>query len=212
MSSQARVLHMTVEAYLKSEQRAKIRHEYVDGQVFAMSGASEAHNLICSNLNAILHSHLRGSGCRAYTTDIKVRIETSNSFYYPDLMVTCEPFEAGAVFKEAPVLLVEVLSPSTKAIDRREKLIAYKHISSLQHYLIIHQNRQKVEFYRRESQGHWQVQILHKGDELMLDFLPGGPLKVSVTSLYEGFNPMPIVEESNLIYGEDDDDPYDENN
>jgi len=112
---------MATDEYLEFEEQAAVRHEYVRGQIFAMTGSAEAHNVISGNLFAALHNFLQGTGCRVFQNDMKVRVEAADCFYYPDIMVTCEPYEAKSVFKNSPRLIIEVLSPSTKHIDRREK-------------------------------------------------------------------------------------------
>ncbi len=118
---------LTVEEYLKLEQDVEVRHEYVAGQIYAMAGASEAHNLIVTNLIAILRPHLRGSSCRTFVSDMKVKVKTQQAdiFYYPDLLVTCDSNDNKKYFKTNPNLIVEVLSDSTETTDRREKRINY---------------------------------------------------------------------------------------
>jgi Uma2 family endonuclease len=191
---------LTEEEYLRAEEKADIRHEYVNGHVFAMSGATEAHNVICVNILSSIHSYLRGSQCRAYINDMKVKIKRAKSYYYPDIMVTCEPFESKSVFKAAPVLIVEVLSPSTTQVDKREKLVAYQKIASLKEYLIVYQDRQRVDLYRRVSNDDWEVLILGSDDELVLQWLPKGPLHLPFSLIYEGYNPPCIVKESESEY------------
>jgi Uma2 family endonuclease len=159
-----------------------------------MTGATEAHNVICGNLHALLHNHLRGSGCRPFMNDMKLRIEVANSFYYPDIMVTCEPYDGKSVFKKLPVLIVEVLSPSTRHIDRREKLVAYRQVSSLRQYLIMHQSRCRIEIYRKDADDQWEVSVLGRADSISFDCLPT-VLVAPVEVLYEGVALAPLVEE-----------------
>ncbi len=194
MSQFSKVPNLTVEEYLNQEENGTIRHEYVSGQIFAMTGASEAHNLISGNLFAILHNHLGGSTCRPFINDMKVLIESANTFYYPDVMVSCEAFDAKSMFKQSPVLIAEVLSPSTTHIDRREKLLAYRQITSLREYLVIHQNRYRVEIYRRGVGNEWEYSVLGKSELLELNSLPS-PVEVPVLSLYQGVFLEPLVEE-----------------
>ncbi|HEY9791161.1 MAG TPA: Uma2 family endonuclease [Candidatus Obscuribacterales bacterium] len=149
---------MTPDEYLASESHGNGRHEYVGGYIFAMTGASDAHNVIAGNLFALLHAHLRGTtGCRAYINEMKAKIEATESFYYPDVMVTCEPFEAKSLFKKSPCLIIEVSSPSTKHIDRREKLVAYHQLESLREYLIVNRDKTKVEYFRKTDDSKWIV-------------------------------------------------------
>jgi Uma2 family endonuclease len=192
--------YMTEEEYLLAEESASVRREYVDGHVFAMTGATDAHNLICGNVFALMHGYLRGTECRAYYNDMKVRIQSTTSFYYPDIMVSCEPFEAKNVFKSSPVLLLEVLSPSTKHIDRREKLVAYQKIASLREYVIVDQDRKKVEVYSRQLNREWEFTVVTGEQHLMLESLPNGPLSLSLSAIYEGYEPPSRVQESESSY------------
>lgn len=175
---------LTVEEYLKFEQDGEIRHEYVAGQIFAMAGASEAHNLIVTNLIAILRPHLRGSSCRAFVSDMKVKVKTQQAdiFYYPDLVVTCDPNDSEKYFKTNPGLIVEVLSDSTETTDKREKRINYQTIESLQEYVLVSQDGIKVEIYRRDSNDNWTVETLGKNDDLTLDSVG---LTLTMADIYE---------------------------
>src|SRR5262249_31741428 len=119
---------LTPEEYLKAECQSPLRHEYVDGQIFAMTGTTAAHNIIYGDLFAELHSHLGRGPCTVFMSDMKVRIDAANCFYYPDIMVTCQKLDGSAIFSTEPVFIAEVLSPSTEQIDRREKLLAYRQI------------------------------------------------------------------------------------
>ncbi len=196
MPDPAKNLDMKPEEYLQLEETSQVRHEYVDGQLFAMTGATEAHNVICGNLFAHLHLHLHDSGCRAFINDMKVKIETLNSFYYPDILVTCEPFAGQAVYKEQPTIIIEVLSPSTQSIDRREKLMAYRRIASLQQYVLVHQNRYKVEIWSKTAAGRWETSILGRFDQLVLRAPANGQLQIPVDQIYEGVALPPLVNES----------------
>ncbi len=123
MSHASKLTKMTVDEYMAFEMRATVRHEFVDGRLFAMSGATKRHNIIAGNIYSILRAHVRGSQCRAYVSDVKARVESMNIFYYPDVMVSCDLFDKDSTFAARPVLIVEVLSRSTAAIDRREKCL-----------------------------------------------------------------------------------------
>ena len=167
------------EDYLASEQDGDCRHEYVAGYVYAMTGASEAHNLICTNLNGMLYNHLRGQLCRAFVNDMKVRV--GDDFYYPDLMVCCDPIDKAKYFKTQPVLLVEVLSPSTKRTDQIEKRIAYQSLESLQEYVLIAQDRMEIHIYRQIDNG-WDLETLTNGDSL---FLHSIDMQIPIEQVYE---------------------------
>jgi len=188
--------YMSEEEYLLADEKATVRHEYVDGHIFAMSGSTAAHNLICGNVFSVIHGHLRGGPCKAYMNEMRVRIASVRSYYYPDIMVSCEPFVANSVFNSEPLLLIEVLSPSTKQVDRREKLVAYQKIASLKEYAIVYQDRQQIEIYRRLSDLNWELLVLKGLEDLVLQSLPKGPLHVPFSSIYEGYDPPLRVKES----------------
>ncbi len=148
--------HFTPDAYLQLEENGPLKHEYIDGRIYAMVGVSDAHNTVAGNLVALLHGHLRGSGCRLYFSHMKARIETLNRFYYPDLMVTCDERDrAEAYYKRFPCLLVEVLSDSTEAFDRGDKFEDYQTLESLREYVLISSKRQLVQCFRLNDEGLW---------------------------------------------------------
>jgi len=175
---------LTIEEYLKFELESEIRHEYVGGEIFAMAGASEEHNLIVGNIITLLRPHLRGTPCRAFVSDMKVKIKVqkANIFYYPDLVVTCDPNDRERYFKTLPTLIVEVLSNSTKTIDKREKRLNYQSIESLQEYVLVSQSEIKVEIYRRDAQGNWLLEVLGRDDQLTLDSIG---LNLTMADIYE---------------------------
>ncbi|AMW31333.1 Uma2 family endonuclease [Limnospira platensis] len=171
----------TVEDYIIAEAESTIRHEYMGGYVFAMAGASEEHNLIAVNLCTLLRSHLRGSSCRVFMSDMKVKVQ-DDIFYYPDLLVTCNPEDNHRYFKTQPNLIIEVLSESTESTDRREKLMNYQTLETLKEYVLVSQDVMQVEVYRQETPGSWTVQILGKDNELTWESVG---LTVTVAQIYE---------------------------
>lgn len=186
MGIQPNCQHLSVEDYLSGEESGELRHEYIGGEVYAMVGASDRHNLIAGNLFALLHSHLRGTSCRLFMSDMKVRLRVASddAFYYPDLMLACDPDDGATYYRTHPCLIVEVLSDTTERIDRREKLLAYTSIDSLQEYVLLSQNRVEAELHRRAD--GWRAQVISSGDVHFqcLD------LTVSLTTIYEDV-PMP---------------------
>lgn len=176
---------MTVEQYLESEEVSPARREFVDGQVFAMSGSTRRHNIIVGNLYAALRAHLKGSNCRAYIEAVKVRVESANCFYYPDVMVACDPFDEKSVSSSSPVLIIQVLSPSTAVIDRREKRVNYMKIPTLTELVFVHQRQKKVELQRRNAGDNWDVFILGANDEIILQSLANGVMKLTMEEVYE---------------------------
>jgi Uma2 family endonuclease len=204
-----------VQEYLLTEESASVRREYIDGRVFAMTGTTRKHNLIAGSIYSKLREHLRGSRCRVYISDVKARVEATNSFYYPDVMVACDRFEKKSVFTACPVLIVEVLSPKTAATDRREKAYAYKQIESLQEYLIVHQSRKRAELHRKNAQGDWEVFEFGPGAELTLQSIPGSAMKLSIVEIYEDVDweqdsGLSVREESEDEWTEEDDESDEE--
>jgi len=161
--------YVSPEDYLATEATSPIKHEYRNGDIYAMAGGTDAHITIALNLWAFLRGHLRGQGCRAYALDMKARIEVLNCYYYPDVMVTCDDRDlASSTVKHHPCLIVEVLSDSTEAFDRGDKFTDYRHLESLQEYVLISQSRQQVEVFRRNAEGLWVLHPFGAGDEVTL--------------------------------------------
>lgn len=155
---------LSVEDYLEGEKISPIRHEYVDGEIYAMDGASDNHSRITGNLYVALSNHLRDSDCEPFFTDIKVRA-TSKVFYYPDVLVSCETDPENPYFRNAPILIIEVVSPSTEHIDRREKLLFYQQMPSVQEYVIVDQKKMNVEVHRRQTDGRWITYYFNESDD-----------------------------------------------
>ena len=152
-------IYLTPDEYLQMEEHSDIKHEYIDGYIYAMAGALDPHVTIAGNLFALLRNHLRGSGCRVYIADMKSRIESLNRYYYPDVMVTCDQRDRETpAYKSFPCLIVEVLSNSTEAFDRGDKFADYQTLSTLKEYVLINTKRQRVECFRRNDEGLWVLQ------------------------------------------------------
>lgn len=153
-------LPLTPDDYLRLEEQHATKHEYINGEVYAMAGASDAHVTIAGNLFALLRNHVRGTGCRVYIADMKARLEACNCFYYPDLLVTCDARDRETdTYKRFPCLIVEVLSDSTEAFDRGDKFVDYQTLDSLQEYVLINTRHQRVECFRRNEAGLWVLQF-----------------------------------------------------
>jgi Uma2 family endonuclease len=152
-------VYLTPDEYLKQEEQSTEKHEYLDGEVYAMAGAMDEHVTIAGNLFTDLRQFLRGSGCRVYISDMKAQVESINRFFYPDVMVTCDPRDQQtATYKSFPKLIVEVLSDSTEAYDRGDKFADYRQLESLQEYVLISAKRQRVDCFRRGQNGLWILQ------------------------------------------------------
>ena len=175
---------ISTDEYLEGELRSDIRHEYLAGEVFAMAGAGEKHNRISLNIAFHLRAASRGKACGVFISDMKLRIDASDAFYYPDVLVTCDPADTQPLFKSLPCLLVEVLSPSTEGIDRREKLLAYRKLPTLRHYLLVSQEQRAVQWHQRDADGQWLISDLQGSGTLVLD-CPGLAVTVSLDDVYE---------------------------
>jgi Uma2 family endonuclease len=146
---------MSVEEYFRFEERSPIKHEYVAGEVYAMSGATARHNIIAGNIFALLHSAEDDGPCRVFINDMRVEV-AGDRYYYPDVAVVCTPIAELDVVVRGPCVVVEVTSPNTARIDRGEKLDAYRKIPALRAYLIVDHRRRRVERHWRESSsGEW---------------------------------------------------------
>ena len=170
---------ITPEEYLEGEKYSEVKHEYVAGHVYAMVGTSEPHNQIAINLTTALKLHLRGGPCRVFMSDMKVRVR--DAFYYPDILVTCDRTDANKYYKTQPVLVIEVLSPTTEEKDSREKRVAYQSLPSIQEYVLVAQDRMDVRSYRRTPEG-WGLETCFEGDRIKLD--PVG-LDIPIEAIYE---------------------------
>ena len=157
MAARAAQTHLTPEEYIALERKAipdadTVRSEYVKGKIIAMSGASRVHNIITGNIYVGLYVQLRGGECEVYANEMRVSSPLTSSYFYPDVVVVCEePRFEDDVFDILlnPIILVEVLSPSTEAYDRGEKFSHYRHLASLQEYILVSQDKVLVERYRR---------------------------------------------------------------
>lgn len=173
------IFMISEEEYLTGEQESVVKHEYVDGQVYAMAGASDKHNLITSNANAILNQALPDS-CEVFVADMKARIQTRQRviFYYPDVLVSCVEDDRATYYREKPCLIVEVLSKATERQDRFEKFWAYQQIPTLQEYLLLAQGYKEATLFRRK-QG-WQSEVYREGTF----YLESVSLDISLDALY----------------------------
>lgn len=182
MSAQTQPHYLTPSEYLLGENDRPDgeKYEYVEGQAYAMVGASRGHNKLSLEFARQLSNHLRGSRCSVFHSDMKVGIETAGAwrFYYPDVQVSCEA-ESAQYYNTAPCLIIEILSPSTERVDRMEKLVAYRQLASLQEYVLCSQDSPHVEIYRRRTT--WQVEYYTGNDTFRLDSVG---LDVSVAALY----------------------------
>jgi Uma2 family endonuclease len=170
---------MSVDDYLTFERESEIRHELVDGYLYAMTGASDRHEEIAANLLAALHGHLRGSGCRVYGSNLKIRV--GDDFFYPDLFVRCASERGDPFFKTDPTLVVEVLSPGTQRYDRGDKRLAYQSISTLREFVLVAQDTPHIEIHRRTATG-WERETHHELSESLT--LQSVALRIGLAEIY----------------------------
>jgi Uma2 family endonuclease len=175
--------YITAAEYLEGERGAEIKHEYVDGEIYAMAGESRRHNRISFNLARMFENRLESTNCEIYFEGVKVQANQS-TFYYPDVLVTCETEKEDDNYViKLPCLIIEVLSPSTASTDKREKLIAYKLIESLQEYAIVWQDEMRVELHRRQNEG-W-LTFFHTQPEDEVEFASIN-FQTTVAEIYRG--------------------------
>ncbi len=158
MSSIAAQTYLTPEEYLAWERKGDTKHEYLRGEIIAMSGASYQHTLITMNISGELYIQLKGTACTVHTNDMRVRTSPEISYFYPDVVVVCDrPRFEDNTFDTLlnPIVLVEVLSPSTQTYDRGEKFKHYQQLTSLREYILVAQDEVGVERYRRQGM-EWQ--------------------------------------------------------
>jgi Uma2 family endonuclease len=151
--------YVSVEEYLEGERNSQVRHEYVEGHVYAMAGASDDHNRIAGNIFSFLHSALRGKPCEPFINDMKAKIQLASAFYYPDVLVACDPTDKEKYYRERPVVIVEVLSPETRRTDEREKAVAYRLVSSVEVYLLVEQDRSRITALHR-ADNDWRREVI----------------------------------------------------
>jgi len=179
----AEKLKLSADDYLQGEASAQVKHEYLDGDVWAMVGANDAHVSIAGNLFFLLKQHLKGTPCRAYISDMKVNVAKANAFFYPDVLVTCEAKDRdNRLFKQYPLFIAEVLSPSTEAFDRGAKFAAYRQLDSLQHYWLIDSQSQAIDCFKRTAQGWLLHSFTNTADRLPLS---GLDINLDLSAIYE---------------------------
>jgi Uma2 family endonuclease len=189
MNAVAHKLFFSAEDYLAWEAVQEFRNEYLDGQVFAMCGASDAHQTISGNLFVQLRNHLRGTPCRAFLAGMKLRVEASNAFFYPDVFVSCSARDQApeaALYKSEPLLVAEVLSESTAAYDRGGKFAHYRQLASLREYLLIDPDSRSVDLFRLREDGHWVLYPSEGADSVELASIG---LELPMAALFEDVPP-----------------------
>lgn len=175
--------YLTPQEYLEWEERQDIKYEYVNGEVFAMTGGTIPHNDIAVNLTTALKNHLRGSSCKVSMADAKLGVSEVGPFHYPDVMVTCDERDRKAIKSiQYPCLIAEVLSPGTEGYDRGGKFSHYRRIKTLKEYILIDAQKINVECFRLNDKGFWELHPYQEGDEIYLTSID---FHMNISLLYE---------------------------
>ena len=173
------------DSYMAWEAEQPERHEWVDGEVFAMTGARDAHNRISLNIAATLKAALRGTPCRTYMSDMKLHSDVADASFYPDVLVTCDPRDKSPeadLVKHHAKLVVEVISASTGAYDRGRKFEIYRSMPTVEEVLFVEQTRMQVDLFRRNAEGRWELYPSSAGEVVQLSSLG---LDLRVADVYE---------------------------
>jgi len=177
----------TIEEYLQMERASQQKHEYFNGEIFAMSGAGRRHNVIFRNLYGELAYRLRGKPCQPYGSDLRIHIPENTLYTYPDISIICRDIVTDDKDDDTviqPSLLIEILSPSTKDYDRGTKFKLYRDIPTLKEYVLIDSEAVNVEIFRINDIGHWQLEEFKTADEVLnltaIDF------QITLSKIYEG--------------------------
>ncbi len=181
---------MTETEYLAFEHDSKIKHEFVDGYVYAMTGASTSHNDISTNILAYFHSRFRGRNCTANNSDTRVKLSAQRNYYYPDVTLVCgeRQFAEDAAISTIlnPTVIIEVLSPSTELYDRSTKFAHYQQILSLQDYVLVAQDKAYVECFSRAENKSWIYTYADETDGYLL--IPSLDISLALTDVYENID------------------------
>ncbi len=182
MYSQSKFIDSTIDEYLQFDLETLVRYEYIAGQVYPLVGDSHNFKIIAENLFARLRTQLYGTDCHVFSSNMKIRVEEINAFYYPEASVVCDSQDREIYFKTFPCLIAEVLSPITERVDRNEKLFNYRLLPSLEEYILIYQSEIKVEVYRKVSQDNWLLEILTQDSILKLKSVN---IEITMAEIYE---------------------------
>lgn len=175
-------IFMTAAEYLDWEPTQEERYEYWDGEVVAMSGATRNHNRVSANCFRLLDDALVDRPCEAYIVDVKVQIAPGQKYFYPDVVVTCDERDKDPRFVQFPCLIVEMLSPSTEAIDRGIKFAQYRKFTALQEYVLVQVDQPFVEVFRRNTQGQWVLSEYTLEDRFCFESLN---VEIAIADLYQ---------------------------
>ena len=186
MGHAAQKQRMSAEEFLAWDAHEPVKHEFVRGEVFAMAGAEARHLNAAGNVYIALRTHLRGTPCSTFMSDMKLRVEAADCFYYPDVLVTCSASDTDPLVVREPLLVVEVLSPSTAAFDRGDKFADYRLLPSLREYLLLDPGKRRSDLYRKGSDGLWVLHPFGTEEAVRLESVG---LTLEAPLLWEGVGP-----------------------
>ena len=183
--------YISEEEYLEIEQSSDIKHEYVNGEMWAMAGASRNHNILTGNVWSAFIKHLEGTRCIPFSADMKVKLEAKNDskFFYPDVVVACDDDEGNDYFTNKPRIIVEVLSKGTQRTDKSFKFAAYKTITTLQEYVLIEQDSAEIMVCRRNN--NWAAEYFFLGDDVTFESIN---LTIAVETIYQRVKNQDVIE------------------
>ncbi len=182
----------TAEEYFELEARSEVRHEYFDGDIFAMAGGTKSHNLITQNVAFALRTGLRGKGCQVFMEDVRLAVQDDFHYTYPDVVVSCDPADRRDPYLvRQPVLIVEVLSPSTADYDRSRKFKQYKKLPSLRHYILVSQTAWVLEWFRRDEANQWIYEVLSDPADVLE--IPDLNLRLPLADVYDDTDVAPLL-------------------
>ena len=172
--------YISEQDYLEGEKVRETKHEYFDGEIFAMAGASRSHQRLTTNTLVAIANHLKDTPCEAFSSDMKVRADNGKKYFYPDVVVSCAKGDSDSHFEEYPRLIIEVLSNSTRKFDKTLKRLVYQNMPSLEEYVLIEQDRVEIEVFRK-AQG-WQSTYYYIDDDITFTSID---LTLPVLELYQ---------------------------
>ncbi|MEL4895109.1 Uma2 family endonuclease [Crocosphaera sp. Alani8] len=162
--------YMSPDEYLEWEEKQPLKYEYMDGEVYAMTGGTIPHNTIALNLASTLKNHLRNKGCKIQINDVKVQLSEKGPYHYPDVVVSCDERDKKAIkFLQYPCLIIEVLSPSTEGFERGKKFRNYRQIETLKEYVLVSTDQKIIECFRINDQGVWELHSFNENEEVRLE-------------------------------------------
>ncbi|WP_437563970.1 Uma2 family endonuclease [Sorangium sp. So ce542] len=167
MNEPARKIIWTYAEYLEQERASPTKHEFLNGEIFAMAGGTPEHARLCLSVGAELRAHLRGRPCVVYSSDLRVRVQATGLSTYPDVSVVCGRLERDPEDKDAvlnPIVLIEVLSDSSEAYDRGQKFAHYRRMPSLREYVLVSQHEPRIEVFHRNEDGSWTLREARAGE------------------------------------------------